>query len=69
MQQYTVERDLLAGLLGCIAVALALVPALVPLVSATQEEQELTDFLLALSSASASAWTQKPATPRRTPEP
>ena len=69
MQQYTVERDLLAGLLGCIAVALALVPALAPVEITTQEEQELTDFLLAPSSAYASAWTQKPATLRRTPEP
>lgn len=59
----------LRGTHECIAVALALVPALAPVEITTQEELELTDFLLALSSAYASAWTQKPATPRRTPEP
>ena len=44
-------------------------PALVPIEITPEEKQELVDFLLSLSSVYASAWTQKPATPRRTPEP
>ena len=44
-------------------------PALVPIEITPQEKRELTDFLLSLSSAYASAWTQKPATLHGTPEP
>jgi cytochrome c peroxidase len=44
-------------------------PALVPVEITPQEKQELTDFLLSLSSTYASAWTQKPAALQGTPEP
>jgi hypothetical protein len=44
-------------------------PALAPVEITPQEKQELTDFLLSLSSAYASVWTQKPATLHGTPEP
>jgi hypothetical protein len=43
-------------------------PALAPVEITPQEKQELTDFLLSLSSAYASVWTQKPATMHGTPE-
>jgi len=44
-------------------------PALAPVEITPQEKQELIDFLLSLSSAYASAWTQKPAALQESPEP
>jgi len=44
-------------------------PALALVEITPQENQELTDFLLSLSSAYASAWTQKPAELHGTPAP
>jgi len=44
-------------------------PALAPVEITPQEKQELTDFLLSLSSVYASAWTQKPAELPGTPAP
>jgi cytochrome c peroxidase len=43
--------------------------ALAPIEITPQAKQELTAFLLALSSAYTSVWTQKPAALQRTPEP
>jgi hypothetical protein len=44
-------------------------PALAPVEITPQEKQELTDFLLSLSSVYVSEWTQKPVALYRMPEP